>query len=293
MNSLGLLAVSAAWGAWLMACAGGVANTAMNPEYEGTAFEAEASRLTSDLDFSISRGHEDIKNRYEPVVQVRSERGACSGVFITPQLVLTAAHCVCAPRDPKSQVQLVDGSDCVTSAAILRGLHGSEVPQDEGFQGDTGTVRVHPGFKAEMAGGRLKSNIADLAVVRLSRPIKGVKINFKFPTHEVAIDERLTLVGFGETRHQGKDEGTRRVGHNAVTDIILSSGGTGSFLFRADGAHTHAGDSGGPCFRETPEGRWLVGINSGHANSGTVSWFTSTFHFRTWISQQMRKVDTD
>jgi secreted trypsin-like serine protease len=66
-----------------------------------------------------------------------------------------------------------------------------------------------------------------------------------------------------------------------------------TFLFRAAGAHTHAGDSGGPCFRETPEGRWLVGINSGHANSGTASWFTSTFHFRAWIAEQMRKVDTD
>ncbi|MBN1204100.1 MAG: S1 family peptidase [Myxococcaceae bacterium] len=285
--------MSVAWAAWLMACAGGAANTATNPEYEGTAFETEASRLTSDLDFSISRGQEDTRNRYEAVLQVRSERGACSGVLITPQLVLTAAHCVCAPKDPEIQVQAIDGSDCATSATVLRGLHGSEVPPDGGLQGDKGKVRVHPGFRAEMAGARLKSNIADLAVVRLDRPVEGVKVDFKFPTQEVAIDERLTLVGFGETRHQGKDEGTRRVGYNSVTDIILSSGGTGSFLFRAPGAHTHAGDSGGPCFRETPEGRWLVGINSGHANSGTVSWFTSTFHFRGWIAEQMRKVDTD
>jgi hypothetical protein len=288
-----LRAVGMACAAWFMACAGGAPNTAVNPEYEGTAFEAEAGRLASDLDFSISRGQEDTRKRYEAVVQVRSERGTCSGVFITSQLVLTAAHCVCVPKDPKSQVPVIDGSDCVARAIIVSGLHGSGARLDGGIPGDQGMVRVHPSFRAELAEGRLKSNVADLAVVQLDKPVEGLKINFKLPTQEVAIDEQLTLVGFGETRYQGKDEGTRRVGYNTVTDIILTSGGTGSFLFRAPGAHTHAGDSGGPCFRETPEGRWLVGINSGHANGGTVSWFTSTFHFRAWIAEQIRKVDTD
>ncbi|HYH98799.1 MAG TPA: trypsin-like serine protease [Hyalangium sp.] len=293
MNSLRLRAMCIAWAAWLMACAGGAANSTVTPEYERTGFETEAGGLTSGFDISVSRAREDIKNRYEAVVQVRSERGACSGVFVTPEVVLTAAHCLCAPADPKSQAQVIDGSDCVTSATVMRGLHGSEEAPARGSPGDKGRVRVHPSFRAEMAGGKLKSNLADLAVVQLGRPVEGIKIDFQFPAQEVSIDEELTVVGFGETRHRGKDEGTRRVGHNAVTDIVLSSGGTGSFLFRAPGAHTHAGDSGGPCFRESPAGRWLVGFNSGHANSGTVSWFTSTFHFRAWLAEQLRKRDTD
>lgn len=144
-----------------------------------------------------------------------------------------------------------------------------------------------------MDNGKLKTNIADLAVVRLEEPIKGLDIGFKFPEREVAIDERLTMVGLGANHYGGKADGIRRLGTNSVTDIILSSGGAGIFLFRAPGTHTQAGDSGGPCFREDAEGRWLVGINSGHANRGTASWFTSTFHHRAWIQAQLRSVATD
>jgi secreted trypsin-like serine protease len=275
---------------WLMACAGGTAKRPVNTEYESMAFETQVISLTPDLEFSISRGQADVKNRYEAVVQLGSERGSCSGVFMTPQLVLTAAHCVCAPADPKISTQVVDGSDCTRRVVVIAGLHSSG---DHGHSEYQGKVRVHPGFRAEMEDGRLKSNVADLAVVRLEKPVEGLKIDFKFPTQEVSIDEQLTLVGFGETRYNGKDDGTRRVGHNSVTDIVLSSRGPGSFLFRDPGAHTHAGDSGGPCFRENSEGRWLVGINSGHANGGKVSLFTSTFHYRAWIAEQLRKTDTD
>ena len=130
-------------------------------------------------------------------------------------------------------------------------------------------------------------------MVRLEKSIEGLKSDFKFPAQEVSIDEQLTVVGFGAAQYGGKADGIRRVGYNSVTDIVLSSGGTGSFLFRGTGAHTQAGDSGGPCFRENPEGRWLVGINSGHANKGRVSWFTSTFHYRTWIAEQLRSGAVD
>jgi hypothetical protein len=278
---------------WLMGCAGGTAELPVNPEYESTAFEAGVNALAREQEFSISRGQADTKNRYETVVQLGSERGSCSGVFITPQRVLTAAHCVCAPADAKVSTQVVDGSDCTRRVVVISGLTTSGDQREGGHRDFEGTVRVHPGFRAEIEDGKLKSNVADLAVVRLERPVAGLKIDFRFPEQEVSIDEQLTLVGFGETRYNGKDEGTRRVGRNSVTDIVLSSGGTGSFLFRAPGAHTHAGDSGGPCFRENAAGRWLVGINSGHANGGKVSWFTSTFHFRAWIAEQIRNQDTD
>ena len=47
-------------------------------------------------------------------------------------------------------------------------------------------------------------------------------------------------------------------------------------------------------FREDKKaGRWLVGINSGNANSGTISLFTSTFHYRSWITEQIRKAGID
>lgn len=75
MGSLRLRVVCVAWAGVLIACAGSAATTVANPEYEGAAFETESSRLAPGLDFSISRGKEDTQNRYEAVVQVRSERG--------------------------------------------------------------------------------------------------------------------------------------------------------------------------------------------------------------------------
>ncbi|WP_224370625.1 trypsin-like serine protease [Hyalangium versicolor] len=133
----------------------------------------------------------------------------------------------------------------------------------------------------------------DLALVRLAQPVKGVKIDFRMPKTEVAIDESLVMVGYGNTRHGSESSGRRRFGRNVVTDIQLSAGGNGAFAFRSVGAHTHEGDSGGPCFREGRGGRWLVGINMGNANAGTISLFTSTFHYRAWIEERMRQADTD
>lgn len=235
----------------------------------------------------------DAKRRYDLAVLIRSERGDCSGVFISSQLVLTAAHSVCAPADPKILTRIVDASACTGSVAVITSLQAAGGMRDGGPGEYKGKVRVHQGFRAEMENGRLKSNVADLAVVRLEKPVEGLKIDFKFPAQEVSIDEQLTVVGFGATQYGGKGDGVRRVGYNSVTDIVLSSGGMGAFLFRAPGAHTQAGDSGGPCSRENSEGRWLVGINSGHANSGKVSWFTSTFHYRTWIAEQLRTGGVD
>jgi secreted trypsin-like serine protease len=146
---------------------------------------------------------------------------------------------------------------------------------------------AYPGFKAEVKEGRVASFEGDLAVVRLAQPLPGVRIDAQLPKTEVAIDESLVMVGFGDTQKKEHDGGQRRFGRNVVTDIQLASGGNGAFAFRALGAHTHGGDSGGPCFRESRSGRWLVGINMGSANAGTISLFTSTFHYRAWIADQI------
>jgi hypothetical protein len=223
-----------------LACAGSSASQFVNPEYGGTAFEVEAESLSQELEFSISGGQADVKGRYDMAVQIGSERGNCSGVFISPQLVLTAAHCVCAPADPKILTRTVDASACTQSAIVIAGLHAAGDKPDAGHSEYRGKVRVHPGFRAEMENGRLKSNVADLAVVRLEKPVEGLKIDFKFPAQEVSIDEQLTVMGFGATQYGGKGDGVRRAGYNSVTDIVLSSGGMGAFLFRAPGAHTQA-----------------------------------------------------
>ncbi len=61
------------------------------------------------------------------------------------------------------------------------------------------------------------------------------------------------------------------------------------FGFEMPGAHVFAGDSGGPCFREDPQERWLVGITS--KGNGSVSQFTSLHPHLLWLKDQMAKAE--
>lgn len=55
--------------------------------------EAQDSSASTGLDYLIVNGLPDYKDRYSSVVQVLTGSGACSGVLVKPQLVLSAAHC--------------------------------------------------------------------------------------------------------------------------------------------------------------------------------------------------------
>lgn len=282
----------------MMGVSGCAAPGAVNQEYSSEGRDSEGETLPVDFEFSISRGQKDLENRYRSTVVVQSERGTCSGVVVAPRLILTAAHCVCAPLALDPAVQTIGNLDCaqrafVTSYIYRRRKEGQEHWDDTDRHTYEGTALVHNGFKAEFKNGGLLSVSADLAVVRLKEPLKNIPVDFKLAQGEVSLNESLVVVGYGDTAYKRGDAGVRHFGRNIVTDIHLSLDGNGAFVFRAEGAHALAGDSGGPCFREDKDGRWLVGINSGHASGGTRSWFTSTFHYRTWIDERIKEAKVD
>jgi hypothetical protein len=275
--------------AWLGLMAGCATPTA-------TGSEAVERTLPPGLEFGVSGGQEDLENRYRTVVLISSERGLCSGVLVTPRLVLTAAHCLCLPATRTGSEGRIDNSDCTADVTVVTHTYERAAPQGvvaSNPQLYRGLASAYPGFKAEVRKEGVASFQGDLAVVRLEQPVKGLRIDFRMPKTEVAIDESLVMVGYGDTQRGENDGGRRRFGRNIVTDIQLSAGGNGAFVFRALGAHTHEGDSGGPCFREGKGGRWLAGINMGNANAGTISLFTSTFHYRVWIEERIRQADVD
>jgi hypothetical protein len=274
-----------AWLFWMGGCA------------TPAARRAEGAELPPGFEFAIAGGEDDLKNRYQTVVMISSERGLCSGVLLTSRLVLTAAHCLCLPVAEGAEERHIDSSKCVASATVVTHTYqegvGPQRPVASHPRIYQGVASPYPGFKAQIRKEGVVSFEGDLAVVRLEKPVKGMKIDFQLPKGEVTLDETLVMVGYGATQQQGEDGGRRRFGRNIVTDIQLSAGGNGAFVFRALGAHSRSGDSGGPCFRETKGGGWLVGINTGHANNGTISLFTSTFHYRTWIQERIREVEVD
>ncbi len=178
-------------------------------------------------------------------------------------------------------------------------------------------IEIHPDYKSVYdSNGELRSSQADLVAIHLTEPISSAATEFRVPTdkgretekgREVEVGEVLETVGYGKTE-PGRGVGLigeRYYGSNMVK--VVSSWATpqerdakirdGYFMFIAEGpdkkkAHSAEGDSGGPCFAQRDNERWLVGITSG---SGTYqaslpfSVFTSTYVHRRWIDEQRAK----
>jgi len=152
-----------------------------------------------------------------------------------------------------------------------------------------GTVVAHESFRSEVQDGRVRSHQADLAVIRLDKAVADINPDGNMPEVEVKPNESLVVVGLGPSTDKGTDSGVRRFGRNLVTEVVTTRD-IKEFRFTTGEVHVVAGDSGGPCFRETAEGRWLVGISGGFtkAKGGHESWFTSTYYYRDWIERQKR-----
>ena len=92
---------------------------------------------------------EDTANRYSSVValtRTEQERPYCSGVLIAPQVVLTAAHCVCKDvLSTDGDTKILDPSTCKKQASISTALYRQTSPR----KGDilkrySGEVLAHP-----------------------------------------------------------------------------------------------------------------------------------------------------
>jgi len=241
--------------------------------------------------YGVSNGRDDYENLYLTTVRITSRVGGCSGVLLASNLVLTAAHCFC----PVTRAAF-DRASCVKEATVLS--HSYVYRPDvkrwlPEVDASTGAVAVHDQFTS----GRDSRGFvdpdrrgADLAVIFLERPLKGLRPDMQLQREEVSVGTELTVVGFGPSGYRKLDLGVRRSGRNVVSNIHLLPDMKGREIrFQYPGAHTTGGDSGGPCFYEENGVRWLVGINSGHSNSGTQSWFTSTSSYRDWINAQLEK----
>ena len=108
--------------------------------------------------------------------------GSCSGMMISNNEVLTAAHCVCGES-------YWHGNECATSSSIY-------FRQAQG--GVAGTVVAHPDYNPSWTGAQIEHDLAVITIPAGSKPSYVVPFNVQ-ATYGVPVGTSTMVVGFGRT----------------------------------------------------------------------------------------------
>jgi hypothetical protein len=211
------------------------------------------------------------------IVMIVSTRGnLCTGTALTPDLVLTAGHCV-AP------------------AATYRVFLPRIAPPGLPLKG----VAVHPRYNPkDHASGRVT---ADVALLKIDGALPNDMLPAAIATPSaVTPGDRFVIAGYGSTA-AGSDAGAG----TPRAAVLVATGKPGTLQIRLVDPETRGeraglgactGDSGGPAFVQNGGSYSVVGVvswSTGPANSagcGGLTGVTPLALHRTWIEETARRL---
>lgn len=263
-----------------------------NPAQPGSSLFPDHGLPPPNKHWALLTGEVDVQNRYAGTVLVTTflpvagkstkTEVECSGVVISPRLVLTAGHCVCAQRMTENQ-NVISGSTCATTARVKTVVYEAPAEEEELHSLHTvrrGRVQPHPELRVVLDHqGGVISSIADLAVIVLNGQVKVSPV--KLAETEVELDEPIVIAGHGS---DGDETEERRFNEIRVIKPLSSSGGR--ILLQQAPSERHTDDSGGPCLREEGQTHTLVGISSRRLGKEPTA--TSTYSYRAWLRDEIQ-----
>lgn len=205
---------------------------------------------------------------------------ACTGVLVTPDVVLTAAHCIHPGLGSPERAYFTLLHDAADTTEIA----GSDMV--------AGTLKVsHPDLRlGELNNFMTPGHANDIGLVRLGRRISGVtpaRLASVDEARQLAVGLPVEIVGYGET--EPNVLATKGVKYDATTtitqvgefEIYVGEAGSPQFCF---------GDSGGPAFAPLgPEGELrVVGLASRGASTcaaGVLATRVDGYH--DWINDTL------